>query len=217
MLTLYTVLQQWCSLKFKVWLPAVLLLAAGVSGAAEEMGGEHQHAGHDGAIRSPVFVSSEVTYLIPDIMLVNKEGGPVSIVSELDTDAPVLLNFIFTTCTVVCPVTSQTFSRVQTELMAHGERFRMISISIDPEQDTPDRLRNYAEKYNAGAEWHFLTGGLEASQLVQKAFNAYRGSKMNHVPVTYLRTKRGDRWLRYDGFISAGSLLREYRKMVAEN
>ena len=61
----------------------------------------------------------------------------------------------------------------------------MISFSIDPEYDTPERLRKYAALFNAGPQWQFLTGSLANSVAIQKAFDVYRGNKMNHEP-TYL-------------------------------
>ena len=87
----------------------------------------------------------------------------------------------------------------------------MVSISIDPEQDTPEALARYAKRFDAGPQWVFLTGSLEDSIRVQKAFDAYRGDKMNHVPLTLLRTGPDTDWVRYDGFASGADLVTELR------
>jgi protein SCO1/2 len=84
-----------------------------------------------------------------------------------------------------------------------------VSISIDPEFDTPARLREYARKFGAGPEWQHYGGTLAASREVQRAFGAYRGDKMNHAPVTLVRTAPGKEWVRIDGFASADQLLAE--------
>jgi protein SCO1/2 len=94
---------------------------------------------------------------------------------------------------------SSTFSAAQSKLGADLARVRMISISIDPEHDTPERLRQYARKFKAGPQWLFLTGKTEDIASVQKAFEAYRGNKMRHEPLTFLRAESSESWVRLDG------------------
>jgi protein SCO1/2 len=92
----------------------------------------------------------------------------------------------------------------------------MISISIDPTFDTPEKLRDYAARFDAGPQWQFLTGELEDVVAVEKAFNAFRGAKMNHEPLTLIRVKEDDAWLRIDGIASANEILTEYRNLMGE-
>jgi protein SCO1/2 len=106
---------------------------------------------------------------------------------------------------------SATFTQVQEELGPEREKVRMVSISIDPEHDTPERLREYAQRYKAGAGWKFLTGSLDDSIAVQKAFDVYRGNKMSHEPTTLLRVSEGGAWVRLDGIASAAQIVSEYR------
>ena len=152
----------------------------------------------------------------PEVALVNADGEPVDLSAELQSDQPLLMNFIFTSCTAICPVLSATFAQVQKELGDEGEAIHMVSISIDPEQDTPDRLKVYAERYHASSLWHFLTGSRPDIVKVQQAFDAYRGDKMSHVPLTFLRASPGAPWVRLEGFASASDLVAEYRAMVSE-
>lgn len=158
---------------------------------------------------------SSASYQVPDVKLVDTSGKEVSLRAALDSDGPVMLNFIFTTCSTICPMLTATFSQVQSQLDAAGEPVKLVSISIDPENDTPAKLREYAQKYHAGPNWKMLTGSLESSIAVQRAFDAYRGDKMNHEPVTYMRPGKGKPWVRLDGLASAGDLMKEYRQMVA--
>jgi protein SCO1/2 len=90
-----------------------------------------------------------------------------------------------------------------------------MSISIDPEQDTPTRLTEYARKFHAGPEWQYYTGTLAASIAAQRAFDVYRGEKMRHTPVTLLRSAPGKPWLRIEGFVTPDELLDDYRRLVA--
>jgi protein SCO1/2 len=154
---------------------------------------------------------------LPKVDLVRDDGRKVSFPAEIDDGQPVVLNFIFTTCTTICPVTSQIFSQLQDRLGDRKDKVHLVSISIDPEQDTPPRLVAYAKKFHAGPQWHHYTGTVEASVALQRAFGAYRGDKMSHLPVTFLRAAPGKPWVRIDGFASASELANEFRVLVASH
>lgn len=171
------------------------------------------HAHHHHA--APETKRSIADYPIPDLRLVREDGAAVSLAQELGDARPVVLNFIYTTCTSVCPLTSQTFADLQAKLGRARTSVHMVSISIDPEQDTPARLRAYAQKFDAGSQWQHYTGTVAASVAAQRAFNTYRGGKMDHAPVTFVRTAPGSRWVRIDGFATAEQLLGELRPAVA--
>jgi protein SCO1/2 len=154
-------------------------------------------------------------YSIPAVALVRDDGATVSLPGELGDARPVVLTFIYTTCTSVCPLTSQTLSELQRKLGAARDTVHLVSISIDPEQDTPARLRDYAQKFGAGSAWQHYTGTVAASIASQRAFDVYRGDKMSHAPVTLVRTRPGASWIRIDGFASVDQLLAELRPVVA--
>ncbi len=153
-------------------------------------------------------------YELPDVRLVDQDGERVSLSQELDGPGPVMLNFIFTTCPTICPVLSATFAQAQDELGPELEQIRMISITIDPEQDTPDALKAYARRFKAGPQWRFLTGSLADIVRVQRAFDAYRGNKMSHQPLAFLRADPDAEWIRIEGFARAEDLVREYRALA---
>lgn len=181
--------------------------------AADAAHAHHHHAMPD---KPDSFVRTQVAYTVPDVKLLDVNGARVSLRSELaEQDRPVILNFIYTSCTAICPVMSATFSQVQATLGPQRNAVRMVSISIDPEQDTPPVLKAYADKFDAGPQWRMLTGSLPDSIAVQRAFNVYRGDKMGHTPATFLRAKAGQPWVRLDGFASANDILQEYRQLAA--
>lgn len=156
-------------------------------------------------------------YTIPQVRLVREDGKTVSLRDELNDGRPVVLSFIYTTCTTICPVVSQTLSQLQRKLGNDRDRVHLVSISIDPEEDTPARLAAYARKYSAGPGWQHYTGTLSASIAAQRAFDAYRGNKMSHTPVTFLRAAPDKPWIRIDGFATADDLLGEIRTMLASS
>jgi protein SCO1/2 len=110
---------------------------------------------------------------------------------------------------------SQVLSQAQQRLGAQREQVHIVSISLDPEQDTPARLRDYAKRFKAGPQWRHYTGTVEASIAVQRAFDVYRGDKMNHTPVTFLRAGPGKPWVRIDGYATGEELAAEVRDLVA--
>lgn len=152
---------------------------------------------------------------LPGVTLTRADGARISLGTAIDDGRPVMLNFIFTTCTAICPVTSQVFAEFR-GLLAQGERdgINMISISIDPEQDSPRRLTAYAKRFGSNGTWAHFTGSARDSEIIQRAFEAWRGDKMNHVPQTYIRVAPGKSWIRLDGFISPEGLMSEYRKLT---
>lgn len=154
-------------------------------------------------------------YSVPDVTLVDMDGAYVHLPDALGGNSPTMVNFIFTSCTTICPVLSMTFSQSQELLAAELGDLTMISISIDPEHDTPDRLRAYAKRHDAGDRWRFLTGSRSDILAVQKAFDAYRGSKMSHEPFTLLHASADAPWVRLEGFAGAADLVAEYRRAVS--
>jgi protein SCO1 len=195
---------------------AVLAAFAWSGGVCAENEPSDPHAQHHHPVPSKAaWVKMRADYTLPEITLVRADGTKVSLPKELDDGKPVILDFIYTTCTAICPVMSQTFAGVQKRLGEEREKVHMVSISIDPEQDTPQRLREYAKRYGAGPQWQFYTGTLEASIATQKAFDNYRGDKMNHVPVTFIRGAPGDSWERIEGFATPDDIVNEYRMLMA--
>lgn len=174
---------------------------------------ESEHAAHHQMMQRQGYTRSVHSYATPDLTLLDQQGAATSLTEQLDTHQPVMLNFIFTTCTTICPVLSATFSQIQEQLGSEIASVRMISITIDPEQDRPEQLRAYAERYQAGPQWRFLTGDIENVIAVQKAFDIYRGSKTNHRPITLLRGSGAAKWVRIDGIASANEIIDEYRTL----
>lgn len=150
------------------------------------------------------------SYDLPPRILKDENGNDVNLHDFLHDDRPFIMSFIFTTCTTICPVLTATLSSAQDDLLASPVKPVIISISIDPEVDTPDKLAAYAKKFKAAENWIFLTGKLEDVIEVQRSLDVYRGSKLNHEPVTIMKAP-GKKWLVINGFTSSNDLVNEYR------
>lgn len=183
-------------------------LCAGSSGAAERPNDATE-------VAFDRLKVSTLSYRVPDLKLVNQTGVAVSLPAEMNDGRPVVLNFIFTSCAAICPLMTQTFAEFQRKLGSESSQVHIMSISIDPEQDTPARLREYAKRFDAGPGWTFYTGTDAASIAAQKAFNIFRTDKMSHSSVTFMRSSPGASWRRLDGFATPDDLLREYHAVTA--
>lgn len=188
-------------------LTACMLAGSPVFALADDAHDEHAH--HRRAATAPGYTRSVQHYTIPELTLRDAGGRAVAVHALLDVDRPVLVNFVFTSCTTICPAMTAVFAQAQERLGVSRGRVRMISVSIDPEYDTPARLQAYAQQFGAGSDWHFLTGERTDVVRLQQAFDAWRGSKANHTPLTLLRAAPGAPWVRLDGLASAEQLVRE--------
>lgn len=188
------------------WLPLVAIATAALVLCATRA-----LAGAPGA----TIRTATLHYDAPPVQLVRDDGKVVSLREEMNDGRPVVLNFIFTSCGSVCPLMSQVFSQFQHGLGTAADKVHLMSISIDPEEDTPARLRDYAKKFHAGPGWQHYTGTVEASVAAQRAFAVSRGDKMTHAPVTFMRAAPGEPWLRIDGLVTPAELLAQYRQLIA--
>lgn len=164
------------------------------------------------------YLRTEHHYVIPDLYLVDQYGENQSLHTLLQPNTPVLLQFVFTTCATICPVLSASFTSLQKRLIRTGADHLMVSISIDPEHDTPEKLRKFAQRFEAKLSWRFLTGSSDAIAQLLKAFDAYYpgNNKMYHRPLTYLRGRSGSPWVRLEGLLGAEGLMSEYQRAVGQ-
>ena len=99
----------------------------------------------------------------PNVPLVTQDGKAVRFYDDLVKGRVVLINMMFTTCASICPPMTANLLRVQKILREKlgprfGQEVLMLSITVDPEVDTPAVLKQYATRYQVGPGWTFLTG-----------------------------------------------------------
>ena len=182
---------------------SLALLALTGTGAAQAH--DHDHA----AMLAAELKRSMVEVEVPTIKMVRQDGVATTALKELSGGRPTVLAFIYTSCTTVCPLTSHILSELQTRLGADLNKVRLVSVSIDPEYDTPARLKAYSQRFEASPQWQYYTGSLANSVAVQKAFKAYQGDKMNHLPLIFVSGGKTKSWVRLEGFPTADQVLTE--------
>ncbi len=143
---------------------------------------------------------------VPDVPLTTMHGRSTTLGSELDTDDPVWLNFVFTTCSTTCSMQTAVLVALQERLRAQSNRSRFLSLTIDPDNDTPSQLSKFAARFGIQRDWQFCTGKFDDLLRPQQVFDVYRGSKASHPPVVMLRAARVGPWWRVEGFPTAADL-----------
>jgi protein SCO1/2 len=82
-----------------------------------------------------------------------------------------IASFLFTSCSQVCPLLASQLANLRGRLARHGERVHVVSVTVDPEVDTPERLRAFADRYGGTSQWTLLTGRPEdVRATTQRAF-----------------------------------------------
>jgi cytochrome oxidase Cu insertion factor (SCO1/SenC/PrrC family) len=139
---------------------------------------------------------------IPDVRVYDQDGNSHTFYRDLVRGKTVAINFIFTTCTGVCPPMTATFRRVQENLSQRTSGVQLISISVDPTTDTPARLHEFAAKFKAGPGWTFLTGDKTDIDAILRALGVAVANKNDHTPMILIGNERADYWTRVYGLSS---------------
>lgn len=155
-------------------------------------------------------------YTVPDVVLVNQDGKKVRLATLLGGDQPVVVDFIFGTCTTICPVLSAGYVNLQNRLSSDGRKPRLISITIDPENDTPNVMKEYLKRFHARPGWDFLTGSRADIDAVMKGFNSYIPDKMSHYPINLIHNPKDGSWVRLFGIMSSREFLAEYQSVAGK-
>ena len=116
-----------------------------------------------------------------DTVLVDQDGREVRFYSDMLKGKVVVIDTIFTTCTGICPIMSKTFAKVQEHVGERlGKDVHLISVSVDPLNDTPARLKEFAGRFGAKAGWHFLTGREENVAFILQKLGQFVEDKESH-------------------------------------
>lgn len=154
---------------------------------------------------------------LADTPLLNQDGTAVRLQSDVMAGRVVVVDFIYTTCTTICPIFTATMSSLQDKLADVSTRdVRLITVTVDPLRDTPPRLKAYAGKHHAKFDsWTFLTGTRTNVDTVNKAFGTYTANIDDHPPMVMVGDTANGQWTRFFGFPAAGDLEARVRQLLA--
>lgn len=137
----------------------------------------------------------------PNVSLVTHEGKTVRFYDDLVKDKVVMINFMYATCTDSCSLVTAQLSRVQQILGNRvGRDVFMYSITIDPENDTPEMLKEHVEKFNVKPGWLFLTGDAEDIMSLRYKlgfhFQGIRDDIKDHNSAVLMGNQRTGQWIK---------------------
>ena len=165
--------------------------------AAEPAGANSEHAD---------FTPSKMN--ITDAEVLDQDGRKVHFYSDLVKGKTVAIQFIFTTCTTICPPLGATFARVQKDLGERaGRDVRLISISVDPATDTPERLKAWGQKFHAGPGWTLVTGAKPQVDELLRSLGAAVSNPADHSPTVLIGNDATGQWKRSYGLASPKVLI----------
>ena len=137
---------------------------------------------------------------IPDIAVLDQDGNKLHFYTDLIRNKTVAINFIFTNCTTICPPLAATFARLQKEMGDKaGKDVHLISISVDPVTDTPERLKAWGAKFKAGPGWTFVTGEKQEIDRLLNALGAAVSKREDHTPALIIGNDAKGVWTRTYG------------------
>ncbi|HEX8687515.1 MAG TPA: SCO family protein, partial [Pyrinomonadaceae bacterium] len=133
----------------------------------------------------------------PNHVLLTQDNQPVRFYDDVLKGKVVLINFMFTTCTGVCPPMTANLAKVQNYLGDRvGKDVHIVSISVDPTVDTPEKMKKYAEGFHAGPGWYFLTGKKENVDWILYKLGGYTEDKMQHSAVLIIGNEATGEWVK---------------------
>jgi protein SCO1/2 len=164
------------------------------------------HAGHRMGQAQPEQSAAQKWF--SDVELVDQDGRRVHFYTDMLKGKTVVLNAFFTTCTSVCPPMNRNLEKVQEALGDRlGKDVFIVSVSVDPETDTPTRLKEYAKRFHAKPGWTFLTGKKENVDWALYKVGQYVEAKDDHTTIIVIGNEATGLWKKALGTAKPAELI----------
>ena len=151
-----------------------------------------------------------------DVELTDQQGQKVRFYSDLIAGKTVVINSFYSTCAGICPIMAGTFKRIQADLGDRlGRDVILISVTVDPETDTPARLRDYAKSIGAKPGWIFVTGKRENVEAALARLGLRAASKEEHTAVMIIGNEPKGLWKKAFGLARSEDIVKMVEEVVA--
>lgn len=175
----------------------VLLLACSLAGGQDRGSGVVE-----------VDISGVGKVQIPDLVVRDHEGRKVRFYSDLIKDKVVVLSFFYTSCLYSCSTQGKTFSALQSLLGDRlGKSVFLVSVSTDPAQDTPVRLKQWSKRFGAQPGWTLVTGDVSEMNKLLVPFTGNPAGAGMHLPTTFIGNAKTGAWTSATGLFAPEDLL----------
>jgi protein SCO1 len=159
--------------------------------------------------------SSPAQKYFTDVELLNQDGKKVRFYSDVLKGKTVVVNAFFTTCTSVCPPMNRNMEKIQEVLGDRvGRDVFLVSMTVDPETDTPARIKEYAQKFHAGPGWIFLTGKKENLDWALYKLGQYVEQKDDHKTIFIIGNEPTGLWKKAFGMANVAELIQVVESVV---
>ncbi|MBI2959015.1 MAG: SCO family protein [Betaproteobacteria bacterium] len=191
---------------------ALLAPGAGLFGA-NSFAHEHEaHRAQPAASQAGKAAAASVRLI--DRELTNQDGKSARFKSDVVGERIVVVDNIYTSCTTICPILTTIMVNVHNKI---GERARkevsLVSLSVDPVTDTPQRLRAYARRHKA--QWNLWTGSKTAMDQVLKGLGIYAPDYTDHPSSILVGDGKTGEWTRFYAFASPEQILKRVDELLA--
>jgi protein SCO1/2 len=177
------------------------------------------HANHDKHVSlasQPDRQAEDAVVRFANVRLLDQHNRERRLESDVIGDRIVVMDFVYTTCTTVCPVVSAIMGEVQARLGERvGRDVALVSMTVDPVRDTPSKLREYAQARGAGPGWSWLTGSASAVNETLKGLGTWTPDFEDHPVVMMVGDGRSGKWTRYYGFADPAALVAQVESLTA--
>ena len=176
-------------------LAALLLTLLPLASAAHDHGAASTGGSAQPPALSVLAREEKARSYFTDLKVVAQDGKERRFFSDVLKDKIVLIYLFFTNCTSVCPVVNQKLTEVQ-ELLADrvGKDITLISITTDPERDTPSVVKTYSELFHPRAGWLFLTGDTQSIATIVRRLGHTSSDPTDHVAFLNLGNVGQGKW-----------------------
>ena len=186
---------------------ALVVLCVGCRTASAQATGQAQGAATPP--KAAAAAESPTQTYFTDVLLVNQDGQKLRFYSDLLRGKVVIINSFFGTCKGSCLPGSRNLEKVQEALGDRiGRDVHIISISVDPEVDTPPRLKDYAAKLHAKPGWHFITGDRQNVEFALKKLGQFVGAREDHLNIFIIGNERTGLWKKAFGLARSDELVK---------
>lgn len=202
--------------------PLMALAAMGLLSACgkTESGSGHEHAeGHvhpagTAAAVQPSGAEQQALVVLSDAPMLDQKGAQRQLKSDVIGSRIVVVDFIFTSCQTICPVTTALLSQARSKLSdIPDDQLVFVSLSVDSRVDTPERLAAFAASH--GADWTFLTGDKPVMDEALTWLNAYATNPENHAAMILIGDASTEKFSRIYGMPDPAFVESRVRELVA--
>jgi protein SCO1/2 len=154
----------------------------------------------------------------PDVVLLTQDNQRVRFYSDLIRDKTVVIQFFFTRCEALCPMTTPTLARVHHDLNKRAAgKVTFLSITVDPDHDDPAVLRRYSSSFRPETCWYFLTGKKNDVDLIRKQLGVYDPDekKAQHMNVLTIGKEPSAVWMSMEALAKPDDIARTILRVLA--